>query len=138
MDRLQRCFRNYEFSVETSTTGIEDYRIFGFPDPGVVFRVNAPERVHLSLNPVNFEAVPRMEILLGEHNNTRSIIRRNGEEDVVNIETRNILNVEGWSGFRVVFVNWMVLVYREGDQFPFMGFNMVDFYPVRFYGIRAP
>lgn len=112
--------------------------MYSFPEPGIALRVIAPESVHISLNPVNFEAVPRMEILIGESNNTRSIIRRNGVEDVVNISTPNILVADSWTGFRVVFTNWMVLVFREADQFPFMGFNMRDFYPVRFYGIRTP
>lgn len=126
------------FSIETSTDGADAYRIYAFPEPGIALRVVASERVHISLNPVNFEAIPRMEILIGENNNTRSIIRRNGDEDVVNIPTPNILNANSWSGFRVVFSNWMVLVFREADEFPFMGVNMRDFYPIRFYGIRTP
>lgn len=124
--------------LETTTQGSGAYEIRRFPHPGIAVRVVAPQRIHISLNPVNFEAVPRMEILLGEHNNTRSIIRRNGEEDVVNIPTPNILDPNSWTGFRVVFVNWMVLVFREGDFYPFMGWNMQEFYPMNFYGIRSP
>lgn len=98
----------------------------------------APNDVHISLNPVNFQAVPRIEILIGTANNTRSVIRRNGVENVVDISTPGILENASWSGFRVVFANWMVLVFKEGDTFPFMGFNMQEFYPMTFYGIRTP
>lgn len=79
-----------------------------------------------------------MEILIGVNNNTNSIIRRNGAEDVVVAMTPNILRPGIWNGFRIVFGNWVVLVFREGDQFPFMGYNMEEFYPVEFYGIRTP
>jgi hypothetical protein len=100
-------------------------------------RVEAPQNVQISLNPVNFEAVPRMEILIGAHNNTRSIIRRNGTENVVDISTPGILSPIGWNGFRIVYANWAILVLREGEQWPFMGFNMRDFYPINFYGLAT-
>lgn len=100
-------------------------------------RVEAPMDVQISLNPVNFEAIPRMEIFIGAHNNTRSIIRRNGSENVVDISTPGILRPTGWNGFRVVYANWAILVLREGEQWPFMGFNMRDFYPINFYGLAT-
>lgn len=62
----------------------------------------------------------------------------NGSEDVVNISIPGILDAGSWSGFRVVFTNSMVLVFRDGEPFPFMGFNMQEFYPMEFYGIRTP
>lgn len=128
---------SYNPLVDTTTEG-DEYRFFAFPEPGIAFRVNAPSDVHISLNPVNFEAVPRMEILIGVNNNTQSIIRRNGEEDVVIANTPNILTPGVWNGFRIIFSNWVVMVFREGEQFPFMGFNMNEFYPIGFYGIRTP
>jgi Farnesoic acid 0-methyl transferase len=79
-----------------------------------------------------------MEILIGENNNTRSIIRADGEFDIVNIATPGILEPNSWVGFRIAFSNWMVLVFRENDQFPFMACNMQQFYPMNFYGIRSP
>lgn len=114
------------------------YRFYPFPSPGIVFRVEAPQDVHISLNPLNFEAIPRMEILIGINNNTRSVIRRNGDEDVVSVATPGILNPNSWNGFRIAFANWMLLVFREGDEFPFMVFAMREFYPITFYGLRTP
>lgn len=124
--------------TETITDGSDNYRFFPYPQPGIVLRVTAPERVHISLNPVNFEAVPRVEVLIGENNNTRSMIRINGVDDVVSVATPNILDANSWTGFRIVFSNWMVLVFKEVDQFPFMAFNMQEFYTIGFYGIRTP
>lgn len=120
------------------TEGNSEYNFYRFPQPGIFFRVDAPREVHVSLNPVSFEAIPRMEILLGVANNTRSIIRINGNTDVVNVSTPNILSEAGWSGFRIALANWMVLVFREADQFPFMGFIVQEFYNVNFYGLRTP
>jgi hypothetical protein len=79
-----------------------------------------------------------MEILIGENNNTRTITRSDGEWDTTNISTPGILDPTGWTGFRIVFANWMVLVYREHDQFPFIACQMRQFYPMNFYGIRTP
>lgn len=98
----------------------------------------AGQSVHISLNPVNFEAVPRMEILLGEQNNTRSITLSDGAYETTNISTPGILEANSWTGFRIVFANWMVLVFRENDQFPFLACQMRQFYPMNFYGIRSP
>jgi hypothetical protein len=107
---------------ETTTDGNESYRFYRFPTPGIFARVVAPQNVQISLNPVNFEASPRMEVLIGVHNNTRSVIRRNGTENVVDISTPGILDAGSWSGFRIVFANWMVLVFKEGDAFPLIFF----------------
>lgn len=120
------------------TEGNSEYNFYRFPQPGIFFRVDAPREVHVSLNPFDFESSPRIEVHLGVANNTRSLIRINGNEDVVDVSTPNLLNDAGWSGFRIVFANWMVLVWRETDDFPFMAFNMQQFYPINFYGLRTP
>lgn len=124
--------------VDTTTDGSGDYRFYAYPSPGIVLRVISPDRVHVSLNPVNFEASPRIEVLIGENNNTRSFIRINGVDDVVSVATPNVLDGNSLTGFRIAFSNWVVMVFREVDQFPFMAYNMREFYPINFYGIRTP
>jgi hypothetical protein len=89
-----------KFFLDAITTGTDNYLFFAFPEPGILVRVDATHNVHISLNPVNFEAVPRMEIFIGAHNNTRSIIRRNGSENVVDVATPGILSPSGWNRFR--------------------------------------
>lgn len=124
--------------LETTTEGENFYRFFAFTSPGISLRVSVSQDAHISLNPFNFPALPNIEIHIGTHNNSRSIIRKNGRENVVDISTPEILNAKSWNGFRVVFVNWVVLVFREGDTFPFMAYNMQEFYPMGYYGIRTP
>lgn len=102
-----------------------NYRFYRFPAPGIMARIDTNSEIHISLNPVNFEAVPRIEIHIGVEGNTRSRIIRNGNEVVVDIPTPDIVRPIGWTGFRVIYSNFVVMVLREGEQWPFMGFQMV-------------
>jgi hypothetical protein len=79
-----------------------------------------------------------LEIIIGTANNTRSVIRRNQDSDVVVVPTRDILRFGETSGFRVSWANHIVLVFREGDEWPFLAYTMEDFYNVNFYGLRSP
>ncbi len=78
-----------------------------------------------------------LEIFIGAANNTRSVIRMNQDTDVVTVPTPNIVVRDQWNDFRITWANQIVLVFRGNDPFPFMGFTMVDFFPVNFYGLRA-
>ena len=106
------------------------------------FRVEAGQDVHISLNPVNFEAVPRVEILIGTRDNQWSQIVVDGTETVVDIHTPYILDPIGVNGFRIVHANLafssVYLVYQEGSEFPFMGFTTERRLLYNFVGIRTP
>lgn len=78
-----------------------------------------------------------IEILIGTQNNTRSVVRRNQETDVVVVPTPNIITQHQWNDFIITWANQVILVYRSNDTFPFMGYTMQDFFPVNFYGLRA-
>lgn len=89
--------------------------------------------------PISEIRVPRIEIFIGIANNTRSAIRRNGEAtDVVNIRTPSILGDGDWSDFRVVWSNFMILVFKGGEEFPFMVWNVNEFWLITHYAIRSP
>jgi hypothetical protein len=79
-----------------------------------------------------------LEIIIGANNNTRSVIRRNQEADVVIVPTPGILTNGQISGFRIVWANHIVLAFREGDEWPFLAYTMQDFYNVNFFGLRSP
>jgi hypothetical protein len=79
-----------------------------------------------------------LEVLIGVGNNTRTVIRRNQETDVVTVPTPGIISSDGWNGFRISWANHAVLVFREGEEWPFIGLSMIDFFPVNFYGLRSP
>lgn len=86
---------------------------------------------------VPFVAIPRIEIFIGIANNTRSIIRRNGDEDVVNISTPNILVSGRFNDFRVLWANFMISIFRGNEQFPFMVWNMDELWPINNYALRT-
>jgi Farnesoic acid 0-methyl transferase len=115
-----------------------NYQFYQFPSPGVVMRVDAPQDVHVALTPFNMESNPMIEVFIGAENNTRSIIRRNRDQDVVNVSTPNILRGGQGNDFRISWANFVILVFRDNEVFPFMGYTMEDIYPVNFYGIRTP
>lgn len=101
--------------------------------------MNSPDEVHISLMAVPLVTIPRIEIFIGIANNTRSAIRRNGEStDVVNIRTPNILEGGRWNDFRVTWANFMVMVFQGNQQFPFMAWNMNEFWPINHYAVRSP
>ncbi|KAG5668553.1 hypothetical protein PVAND_016491 [Polypedilum vanderplanki] len=137
--RLSRCFRNFEFTVEITTESDNpNYQFFSGPAPGIQLRVMTANEVHIALTPFNFPWTPMIEIIIGAANNTRSIVRRNQETDVAVVPTPGILNENFWNGFRITWANHIVLIFREGDQFPFLAFTMMDFFNVNFYGLRTP
>lgn len=87
---------------------------------------------------VPFIATPRIEIFIGIANNTRSAIRRNGAAtDVVNIATPNILVSGRFNDFRVVWAHFMISVFRTNEEFPFMVWNMDEFWSIENYALRT-
>jgi hypothetical protein len=99
--------------------------------------VKSQHEVHIALTPFDFPWQPMLEIIIGAGNNTQSIIRRNQQIDVVTVPTHGILSGDQWNGFRIVWANHIILVFKEADEWPFMGFTMVDFVPVNFYGLKS-
>jgi hypothetical protein len=100
--------------------------------------VQTADEIHIALTPFNFPWTPMLEVIIGTGNNTRSVIRRNDETDVVVVPTPGIIRSDQTNGFRISWANHAVLVFRESEEWPFMGFTMVDFFPVNFFGLRAP
>lgn len=123
-------------SLDTVTEG-DNFQIFEAPDPGLAIRVNAPQDVQITFLPTHILALPRFEVLIGISNNTRSAIRIDGQTEVVNISTPNILQDSRWNDFRIIWANWMVVIFRGNERFPFMVYNLESFWPVSNYGIRA-
>jgi len=134
---LDRCFDNMRFIVDTTTVGDGEYSFFDGPHPGIVFRVNTENEVQIALTPFNLVWTPMIEIIIGTASNSRSVIRRNQETDVVIVPTPNIITRDQWNDFRVTWENRNILVFSGNDTFPFMAYTMQDFYNVNFYGLRA-
>jgi hypothetical protein len=113
-------------------------QFFAAPNPGIQLRVQSSDEIHIALTPFNFPWTPMLEIIIGAANNTRSVVRRNQETDVVVVPTPGIIRDGQLTGFRVTWANHIVLVFREGEEWPFMAFTMMDFYNVNFYGLGSP
>jgi len=135
--QLDTCFDNMRFIVDVITAPNAPFHHFDAPQPGINLRVNANNEIHIALTPYSFLWSPMIEILIGTEDNTRSVIRRNNDTDVVTIPTPNIIEEGQWNDFRVTWANHFVLVFRSNDTFPFLGYNMQDIFPVSFYGLRA-
>lgn len=98
--------------------------------------VKAYENVHIALSDAKNRSVPPIEIQIGQLRNRESNILDQGVV-VFRDGTRNLLNetVE-----RTFIIGWrfgIVLVFREGDQFPFMAYDMQNSFSVNFFGLRT-
>ncbi|XP_070495311.1 leucine-rich repeat-containing protein 15-like [Chironomus tepperi] len=138
LPRFATCTRNYEFIVETATELGAPYRFYIAPSPGIQFRVTTNEEVRIALTPVNFLWTPSVEIIIGARNNTVSTIVRNQGTEVVVAHSPNIIRAGFWTGLRVTWANHVILVSREGQNYPFLAYNLQDIFPVQFYGISSP
>jgi hypothetical protein len=79
-----------------------------------------------------------VEIQLGVQNNQRSLIRKNQSSNVANMSTPNILDYDDVNVFRVTWVDRVVLVFRGGEEWPFMAYTLEDAFSIRYYGLRSP
>ncbi|KAG5666214.1 putative Toll-like receptor 4, partial [Polypedilum vanderplanki] len=137
MQRLERCFRNFELIIDTVTDNNVDYLFFRGENPGIVARVQAEDEIQIALTPFNFPWSPMIEVIIGAANNTRSIIRRNQVEDVAVVPSPGIIRSNQQNLFRIVWANHVILVFRENEQWPFLVHTMIDFFNVNFYGLRT-
>ncbi|KAG5668558.1 hypothetical protein PVAND_016496 [Polypedilum vanderplanki] len=137
MQRLERCFRNFELIIDTVTDNNVDYLFFRGENPGIVARVQAEDEIQIALTPFNFPWSPMIEVIIGAANNTRSIIRRNQDEDVAVVPSPGIIRRNQQNLFRIVWANHVILVFRENEQWPFLVHTMIDFFNVNFYGLRT-
>lgn len=62
----------------------------------------------------------------------------NQNQEVAVANSPNIINSGQWTRLRITWANHLILVTFEGQDFPFLGFNMQDIFSVNFYGLRSP
>lgn len=138
MERLARCFRNFRYMIDIVTEANATFSFFEAPQPGISFRVNSNNEINIAITPFDQVWNPMVFIMIGTNNNTRSSITRNrADENPIVIPTPGILRENEWNDFRITWANHVLLVFREGDEFPFLAFTMIDIFPVRFYGLRS-
>jgi hypothetical protein len=127
------------FNLTETTTEIgQPYRFYTAPNPGIQLRVTTNEEVRIALTPFNFLWTPSVEIVIGTNNNTLSTIIRNQDQEVVVANSPNIIRQGWWTGLRITWANHVILVTREGQNYPFLAYNLQDIFPIQFYGLSSP
>ncbi|CAH1716026.1 unnamed protein product [Chironomus riparius] len=133
------CTRNFELIFETTTERGHPYKFFQVPSTtGINLRVKTDQEVHISLTSFNFLWNPSIEIIIGTGNNTLSTVIRNQNTRVVVVQSPKIIRLGQWTGLRITWVNNIILVTREGQEYPFLAYSMEDIFPIQFYGLQSP
>ena len=134
------CFRiKIFFFIEASTLPGSLYSFFQVSSSiGIDLWVNTDNEVRIALTSFNILWNPTVEIVIGTNNNTLSTIIRNQGTRVVTAQSPNIIRQRNWTGLRITWVNNLILVTIEGQDFPFLAYNLEDIFPVQFYGLRSP
>lgn len=100
--------------------------------------MQSDNQIQIAFSQFGFLGTPLVEIFIGSANNTQSVIRINGEIDVVTVETPNIIQQNQSNDFRVSWADQNVYVFSGSESWPpFLSYAMQEFFPVNFYGLRA-
>ncbi|XP_013106607.2 uncharacterized protein LOC106086465 [Stomoxys calcitrans] len=100
------------------------------------FRICCNNDCHVALATQPHEALPMYEIAIGGWNNTKSIIRKFGEQpDFAAAATPNILNNNEMRGFWVRWLDNTISVGREGESQAFMSHKDPNLLPIKYVGI---
>ncbi|XP_070507779.1 carboxypeptidase N subunit 2-like [Chironomus tepperi] len=137
LTRLGNCMNNFRYIVDASTIPGDEYTFFSAPSPGIQFRVNSRHVIHIALSHCDFPTHPMVEIVIGCCNNQRTRIVRNNSTDVAIVLSPGILNLDSWTGFRITWANNVILVYKEGQSYPYIAYTMEDYFQINFFGIRS-
>ncbi|XP_070501428.1 carboxypeptidase N subunit 2-like [Chironomus tepperi] len=135
MQRLSRCFDNSRFFVDTQTNFTMNYTFHEGRYPGLHAQILSSRDVHITLSNSHN---PRIDIIIGAQNNTRTIIQNNLGSIYANVSTPNILQASQWRTFRVTWVNNVILVFRGDERFPFIAHTMDRPFLIDFYGLKSP
>jgi hypothetical protein len=123
---------------ELFTHNITGFHFRQATEPGLDIQVTATGPITIALTPLNLPYLPMVEIQLGVENNQRSVIRKNQSRNVANMSTPNILDYDDVNVFRVTWVDRVVLVFREGEEWPFMAYTLEDAFNIQYYGLKSP
>ncbi|XP_070492483.1 protein artichoke-like [Chironomus tepperi] len=135
---FEKCINNFNLIVETSTEIGDPYSFYAAPSPGIQLSVNTDQEIRIALTSFNILWNSSIEIIIGTRNNTVSTIIRNQDQEVAVARSPNIIRPGQWTGLRITWANDFILVTEVGQNFPFLGFNLQDIFPIQFSGIRSP
>ena len=98
--------------------------------------VKAYENVHIALSNSTNTAVPPIEIQIGQNRGRDSYIL-DQNVTVFSDNSQRRLNETASKDFIIGWRFGIVMVFVDGEQFPFMAYNMKNRYSVDFFGLRT-
>ncbi|KAL7015204.1 hypothetical protein ACKWTF_016338 [Chironomus riparius] len=141
IELLKKCFDNFDsipIKIKTTNSTIYDWYSVRTNDgwDSLEVSVRAYENVHIALSNSINTVEPPIEIKIGEDRNRRSYILEQGEI----VFTDNVRNRLNQTAERTFIIGWrfgIVMVFRKGDQLPFMAHAIENDFPVNFFGLRT-
>ncbi|KAH8413837.1 hypothetical protein KR222_009131, partial [Zaprionus bogoriensis] len=122
--------------LEINTPDKLEYQFFPVSDGVFTFKVRSPKDAHLALSSSPQAGTPLYEIFLGGWENTKSVIRKDGQKpEVAEVPTPDILNAGEFRGFWVRWYDNVITVGREGEAAAFLSYDAGVLFPVNFVGI---
>lgn len=112
----------------------KEYRFRPIQGKALRFRVKAPHDCHLSFSPVGEDTDDMFEVFIGAWENAASAIRFKKGDDLVKVDTPDIVNGDEVREFWVTFDDDHVRVGRGGEWEPFMEATLPEHLDVAFYG----
>lgn len=101
------------------------------------FEVWSPKDAQLMLSTAPDTAPPVYEIVIGESENTQTIIRKDGATNVASVSTPSILNENEFQGFWINFEKRSIKLGCMSDCSPFLCFKDKELPKFYYLGIRT-
>ncbi|XP_049873814.1 uncharacterized protein LOC126372183 isoform X2 [Pectinophora gossypiella] len=122
--------------MEVQTEDNLQYQFFPISSGSIQFKVRAPKDAHLALTMAPQPGNPMIEVFIGGWENTKSVIRKNGEKpEKAEIETPQILSSGEFRGFWVRWDSGIISAGREGEAIPFISWADPEPFPIAFVGV---
>lgn len=133
---LASILKYYFCFVEVNTPDKLEYQFFPASGGVFTFKVRSAKDAHIALTPSPQGSAPIYEIFLGGWENSKSVIRKDGQKpDVVEVPTPGILNAGEFRGFWVRWYDNVITVGHEGDAAAFLSYDAGALFPVNYVGI---
>ena len=122
------------YHTERTTEAGSNYNFIRGLNPGMHVEVYSDEEVTISLTPFDIAWNPMVEIVI--NNETVRIIRSQVTQAAI-VPSQGVFRPGAWNSYRIIWARNIVLVFEEGDEFPFIAYTMEDRFVVNFIGLRS-
>ncbi|XP_045595456.1 uncharacterized protein [Procambarus clarkii] len=112
----------------------KEYRFRSISGKTLHFQVKAAHDAHVSFTSAGEETDPMLEIFIGGWEGAASAVRFKKADDLVKVDTPDILSEEEFREFWIAFDNDEVRVGKGGEWEPFMQCTIPEPFPITHYG----